>query len=112
MFSPRCCDGTHRLHNRGAVAFSAPLDTDVNGDGVPDTGLYVFSHGSLRLVARTGTAIHGLGTIAYLGLGPARPSPPFAAGGPISDRGQLPFFATLTDGRGLFLLATPRDDQA
>jgi hypothetical protein len=107
MFSAGCCDATYGLDNRGDVGLSATLDTDVNGDGVPDTGLYVLSHGSLGLVARTGTVIPGLGTIAYLGLGPARPNPPFAAGGPISERGQLPFFATLDDGRGLFLLATP-----
>ena len=42
-----------------------------------------------------------------LGYGPFHPQTPFAAGGPISDRGQLPFFATFTDGRGVFLLATP-----
>ena len=33
---------------------------------VPDTGLYVWSHGSLRLVARTGTVIPGVGTVDQL----------------------------------------------
>jgi hypothetical protein len=99
-------DSNYHLNNTGDVSFSATLDTDVNGDGLNDTGLYVFSNGSLRLVARTGTAIPGVGTIAYLGLAPFFPYPA-AAGGIINERGQLLFFATLTDGRGVLLVATP-----
>ena len=88
------------------VSFAAALDTDDNGDGIADTGLYVSSHGSLRLVARTGTVIPGLGTIAYLGLAPFSPTP-VAIGGVINERGQVLFFATLSDGEGVLLVATP-----
>ena len=54
------------VNNVGEVVFNATLDTDDNEDDIPDTGLYVWSHGSLRLVARTGTVIPGVGTIAHL----------------------------------------------
>ena len=54
------------VNNAGEVVFNATLDTDDNADDLPDTGLYVWSHGSLRLVARTGTVIPGVGTIAHL----------------------------------------------
>jgi hypothetical protein len=100
-------DSNYHLNNRGDVSFSATLDTDVNGDGIKDRGLYLFSEGSLSLVARTGTVIPGLGTIAYLGLAPFLPFPA-AAGGIINERGQVLFFATLTDGRGVILAATPK----
>jgi len=43
----------------GNVSFYAALDTG-------EEGLYVSSRGSIRLVARTGTVIPGLGTIANL----------------------------------------------
>ncbi len=99
-------NSNYHLNNRGDVSFSATLDTDDNGDSIPDTGLYVFSNGSLHLVARTGTVIRGLGTIAYLGLAPLVPFPS-GTGGIISDRGQVLFFATLSDGRGVLLVATP-----
>jgi hypothetical protein len=36
-------------------------------NGLNDTGAYVWSHGTLHLVARTGTVIPGVGTISYLG---------------------------------------------
>lgn len=99
-------DSNYHLNNRGEVSFSATLDTDVNGDGLPDSGLYVFSKGSLSLVARTGTVIPGLGTIAYLGQAPFFPFP-VGTGAINNDRGQVIFFATLTDGRGVLLVATP-----
>src|SRR5262249_46733561 len=50
--------GQSDLNNSGDVLFNALLD---NGEG-----LYLFSHGSLSLVARTGTEIPGVGTIASL----------------------------------------------
>jgi hypothetical protein len=96
----------YHLNNKGDVSFSATLDSDVNGDGLNDSGLYVFSKGSLSLVARTGTVIPGLGTIAYLGLAPFS-TPPLGTGAVINERGQVLFFATLTDGRGVLLVATP-----
>src|SRR6266480_4560436 len=92
-------DATYDLNQRGDVSFAATLDTDVNADGIADNGLYVFSKGSVQLVARTGTVISGVGTIAYLGLG--------LPGGVMNERGQVFFWAILSDGRTVLLLATP-----
>jgi hypothetical protein len=93
-------DATYGLNQQGDVSFAGILDTDVNSDTIPDTGLYVFSKGSVRLVAKTGTVIPGIGTIASLGN--------TIPGGLINDRGQVFFAATLSDGRGVLLLATPQ----
>jgi hypothetical protein len=99
-------DATYDLNQSGDVSFAATLSTDDNMDGIADTGLYVFSKGSVRLIARTGTVIPGVGTIAYLGF--AQFAPPLGnTGGLINERGQVLFYATLTDGRGVLLLATP-----
>lgn len=99
----------YHLNNRGQVVFNAALDTDVNADAVADTGLYLFWHGSLSVVARTGTIIPGVGTIAHIAppgsvssllsspLGYAR----------INEIGQVFFEATLDDGTGVLLMATP-----
>jgi hypothetical protein len=57
------------------VSFAATLSTDDDTEGIADNGVYVFSKGSVRLVARTGTVIPGLGTIAYLGLAPIFSNP-------------------------------------
>jgi hypothetical protein len=107
--------GTY-VNNAGEVVFNARLNTDVNGDGLPDSGLYVWSRGSVRLVARTGTKIPGLGTVSQLTTGvniipPPPPTSYFPNSGTVSnDLGQILFGATLSDGRGVLLLATPRDD--
>jgi hypothetical protein len=99
------------VNNRGDVVFNATVDTDDNGDGILDTGLFVWSHGALRLVARTGTDIPGVGTIAHLitnvPLTSPRPALVPNSGANNNDRGQVLFSATLTDGRGVLLLATP-----
>jgi hypothetical protein len=82
------------LNNAGAVSFFARLNTG-------DNGLYVWSHGVVRLVARTGTVIPGAGTIVTL----------FRIGGPINERGQLLFTAQVSDAGGgprvVLVLATP-----
>jgi hypothetical protein len=99
------------LNNPGAVAFNALLDTDDNGDGVRDTGVFVWSQGVLRLVARSGTVIPGVGEVAHLVMGVLVvigetgfvPN----SGAMINDRGQVIFGATLSDGRGVLLVATP-----
>jgi len=98
----------YHLNNRGEVAFAAFLDTDDNGDGIPDTGVYVASGGSLRLVARTGTVIPGVGTIAQASASFATVPPTPSSGAANNDHGQVFFNATLTDGRVVLLLATPR----
>jgi hypothetical protein len=98
------------VNNAGDVVFNAALDTH-NEDGVPDTGLYVWSHGSPRLVARTGTVIPSVGTIARLGtIVPTVEGPNVGpnSGANNNDRGQVVFGATLTDGRGVLLVATPK----
>jgi hypothetical protein len=100
------------VNNAGDVVFNAALDTDDNADDIQDTGLYMWSHGSLRLVARTGTVIPGVGMIAHLGTtvptveGPSVVDPNSGANN--NDRGQVVFGATLSDGRGVLLLATPK----
>jgi hypothetical protein len=100
------------VNNSGEVVFNATLDTDANADGVPDTGLYVWSGGSLHLVARTGTVIPDVGTIAHLVMNVVVFPPPTVfvpnSGANNNDRGQVLFGATLSDGRGVLLLATPK----
>jgi hypothetical protein len=99
------------VNNPGDVAFNAVLDTDDNRDGVPDTGLFVWSHGVLRLVARTGTQIPDIGEVAHLVMGVLvlLPSAGFVpnSGATMNDHGQVVFGATLSDGRGVLLVATP-----
>jgi hypothetical protein len=77
--------GNWTMNDSGDVAFSALLDSDSLGLGDFDMGLYVWSSGSLRLVARTGMDFPGLGTLIKL-------SPPLFFG--------EPFSGALIDGRG------------
>ena len=88
------------VNNSRVVTFDAQLDTDENDDGVPDSGLYEWSHGTLSLVARTGTVISGVGTITDIN--------PLGSG-ILNDRGQVLFQATLTDSKIVLLVATPTD---
>ena len=87
------------------MTFAAALDT--GPAETPDTGLYVRVGGVLRLVARTGTVIPGVGTVAGLvnSLGITFPS----SGAIINNRGQVLFSALLTGGSNstVLLLATP-----
>jgi hypothetical protein len=97
----------YHLNNRGEVAFLASLNTDTNSDGIADSGLYVWSRGIVQLVARTGTDVPGVGTIkdmnapGFVGLDPLH------GGAVINDVGEVFFQATLTDGSGVLLVATP-----
>jgi hypothetical protein len=85
------------VNNRGDAAVNITLDTDVDGDGNPDTGVYFRSRaGSLSVLARTGMVIPSVGTIVS------------ATRAIINDRGQAAFAAQLTGGRNVLLLATPR----
>jgi hypothetical protein len=102
----------YSINNPGDVTFNARLDTDVNGDGILDTGLYLHSGGSLRLVARTGTVIPGVGTVAHVNPPSVATNPnqnphDLFGGGAINDLGEILFQVTLTDGRGVLLVATP-----
>jgi hypothetical protein len=87
--------GNYFINNRGDISFIAALN-----DGA--SGLYIRDHatGSLRVVARTGMTISGVGTIDNLTL--------LINGGILNDSGQVFFFATLTDGSGVLLVASPR----
>jgi hypothetical protein len=93
------------VNNEREVGFSALLDTDDDHDGNPDTGLYVWSHGTLHVVARTGTVIPSVGTIRHLAtFVTGFPPPPVNnpnSGAVNNDRGQVFFCATLIDGRGV-----------
>jgi hypothetical protein len=90
--------GQNDLNNSGDVVFNALL-----GNG--DEGLYLFSHGTLSLVARTGTVIPGVGTIATLDFfNTGQETTSYAR---LNDHGQVAFGATLTDGSGVLLIATP-----
>jgi hypothetical protein len=93
------------LNDRGEVAFAATLDTDDDGDGILDTGVYVWSAGALQLIARTGTVVPDIGTIAHIqspqSIGGRLPF----GGAVLNSRGDVLFEATLTDGLGVLLVA-------
>ncbi len=97
----------HLINNRASVSFSAVLDQDTNRDGILDTGVYVWTNGRLQLVARTGTVIPDVGTIAHIKPPALADFPWSLGGGMINNRGQVLFAAALTDGRGVLLVATP-----
>ena len=103
--------GNVHINNRGDVVFSGVVDTDVDGDGFADTGLFRWSHGQLSVIARTGTVIPGVGTVDELTspqlVIPPAPIPTTTSGAINNDAGQVLFQATLTDGSGVLLLATP-----
>ena len=97
------------LNNAGDITFIAALDT-VDNNKMADTGLYLVSHGKTQLVARTGSDIPGIGTVAHVNS-PSYLSPVpsnLQAGGIINDRGQIFFEVILTDGAGALLVATPK----
>jgi len=81
---------SYGLNNRGDVSFTAILD-----DGA--TGVYVSSRGTVRLVARPGSVLPGIGTFSSI-----------ANGAVINDSGEILFAATLTTGDTLLVLASPR----
>ena len=95
------------LNNAGDITFVAALDT-VDSDGVADTGLYLVSRGKTQLVARTGSDIPSVGTVAHVNSPAYVKSGPLQAGGIINDRGQIFFEVILNDGTGVLLVATPK----
>ena len=89
--NPASSAGNYSLNNRGEVTFNAALEGG-------ESGLYVHSRGAVHLVAGTGTVIPGVGTVTDVsGL----------IGGVLNDASQVFFWATMKDGRGVLLLATP-----
>ncbi len=95
------------LNNNGVVSFDAVIDSDDDGDGRQDTALYTWKRGVLTRVVGSGDFIPGLGTVRALKAPDVLDFPFPFSGAPINDRGQIVFQATLTDGRGVMLLATP-----
>jgi len=87
--------GNWTMTDTGDVAFSALLDRDTLGLGSFDTGLYVWSNGSLRLVARTGMDFPGVGTLIKLAP-PLIFNEPFS-GALINARGDIVFQGTFVD---------------
>jgi hypothetical protein len=90
-------DSPIAINDRGDVEFLATLDTDDNQDGRLDTGLYQWSRGSVDLIARTDTVLPGLGTVRHIRQHDTA----------VNDRGQVAFWARLTDRREVLILATP-----
>lgn len=107
MVSAGAQDGTYSLNAAGRITYAAVLDTSTGG--VADNGVYLLSNGHTSVVARTGTVMRGVGTIASLGLtSPGSAAAPLVQdGGLVNDKGQVLFSATLTDGRVALVLATP-----
>lgn len=101
--------GNVHINNRGDVVFSAQIDV---GDGSLVTGLFQWSKGKLGVIARSGTVIPGVGTVAQLASPQlVIPPPPIIAptsGAINNDAGQVVFQVTMTDGSGVMLLAIPR----
>ena len=93
------------FNDRGEAAFAATLDTDDDGDGIPDTGVYVWSAGALQLIARTGTVVPSIGTIAHIQSPQSIGSRLPFGGAVLNSRGDVLFEATLTNGLGVLLVA-------
>lgn len=99
------------LNDAGDVSFNVAYNRDVNSDGKPDSGLFVWSNGTYWRVAKTGDVIPGIGTVVHMaqpngGLpGSGAPNPGGRA--LINSKGQVLFVAMLTDGTARLLLATP-----
>jgi hypothetical protein len=98
--------GNYDINDKGEVSFLAALDTSTGLD--PDTGVYVRNgKGVIVLVARTGTVIPGLGTVAHI-------RHPYNVGAPtpsssalLSNDGKVVFVVTLTDGTSHMIQAIP-----
>jgi hypothetical protein len=101
--------GNVHINNRGDIVFSAQIDA---GDGSPATGLFQWSRGKLGVIVRTGTVLPGIGTVDQLASPQlVIPPPPIVtptSGAINNDAGQVLFQATLTDGSGVMLVATPK----
>lgn len=93
--------GSFALNDAGDVAFSVYLDQDA----FPDSAIVVRRAGKLRLVARNGTPVRGVGTIATVQPPVYVGSTVFTHGLAMNDAGDVLLQATLTDGRGVLLLA-------
>jgi hypothetical protein len=92
--------GNVAINERGAVAFLAILDTG-------EQGAYLWSNGQLRLLARSGTDIPGVGRVQSLSFF-GETVPPY--GVKLNDRGQV-LFTVKTATSGALVVATPQEDE-
>lgn len=99
--------GSHAIDNAGNVAFSAILDADNDHNGVDDSGVYLWSRGTISAVVRTGTVIPGLGTVVHVNneddVGTS--SWPEVH---INERGQILTQVIMNTGANYVVLATPK----
>jgi hypothetical protein len=111
MVNTTLSQGAHAINGGGDVAFVARLDTDANGDGEKDTGVYLYRRGTIIPVVRTGTAIPGLGTVAHtnrtweVACGSLCPWP--WPGVHLNDRGEILTQVILENGDNYIVVATP-----
>lgn len=90
------------LNDRGEIFFFATLDTDKDGDGQDDSGVFVWKEGTTRLVLRSGTKLTGLGTVSQVSFGQGW-------GAALSNNyGEVLTFVTTTAGNGYLVKATPK----
>jgi hypothetical protein len=99
--------GSHAIDNSANVAFSAVLDADSNGDGVDDTGVYLWSNGKITAVVKTGTVIPKKGTVVHVNnayyVGSLNPWPEVH----MNERGQILTQVIMDDGANYVIIATP-----
>ncbi len=84
----------YALNDVGQVAFWVQLQEDLNGDGRRDTGIYLWQDGAISLIARSGMLVPGVGEIRG-GFTAVQ----------LNNRGEVMFWATLTSGTGVLLVA-------
>lgn len=88
------------LSDDGEVVFHAKLDVDDDQDGNPDTGIYAWKDGVLRLVVRAGRPFENQGMVAwvaqYYGYGLAS-----------NNAGQVVVSLGFASGHQALVLATP-----
>jgi len=99
--------GSHAIDNSANVAFSAVLDADSNGDGLDDTGVYLWSNGKITAVVKTGTVIPKKGTVVHVNnayyVDSLNPWPEVH----MNERGQILTQVIMDDGANYVIIATP-----
>src|SRR5262249_27238642 len=86
----------HHINNVGQISFLAAEDSGAEA-------IWVKTGNNLRLVAKTGQTIQGVGTIANFDIEGAT----MFDGGRNNDLGQVFFAANMTDGSCAIFIATP-----
>jgi hypothetical protein len=92
--------GSADINDRGDVAFSATLDTDDNGDGLLDQGLYRLIAGKLTVVVRTGVELPSGQVVSLSPIGAIDSFLPLS-GAALNHSRRLLWQATVVDGAGV-----------